>query len=366
MKYPGVIPTAEPFFYPGDRTGCLLIHGFTGTPKEMHWLGEYLADQGHTVLGVRLAGHATQPADMLRVRWEDWVISVEDGWHMLSNCTDRVVVMGLSMGGVLALLFASHYPTAGVVAMSTPHHLPPDPRMSYIKILSYLQPSVAKGSPDWRDPAVVQQHVDYPDYPTRAIAELRDLLVEMRSSLPEVKAPVLLIYSTGDLTIRPEDRHTEQIYASLGSQDKQVLWVENSGHVVTEDAEREKVFQSITRFITHLHQEIFQPANFVHDNLEFLPIPFRGCREILKNLAGEAADEHQGVFDLMADMGRHLAQDSQALAPKEFILHAFPFPQVLEMADHADLPVVFIEQPGGKPDGHERAVPVVERGFKVF
>jgi len=256
MKYPRLIPTAEPFFYPGGQTGCLLVHGFTGTPKEMHWLGEYLAGKGHTVLGVRLAGHATQPKDMLRVRWEDWVASVEDGWRMLCDCTDRVVIMGLSMGGILSLLFAAHYPIAGVVALSTPHHLPPDPRLPFVEILSYIKPSVPKGPPDWRDPAVAQQHVDYPDYPTRAVAELRDLLVEMRSALPEVKVPVMLIYSKADLSIQSEDRHMEQIYASLGSQDKQVLWVENSGHVITEDAKREQVFQAIAGFIAHISGEI--------------------------------------------------------------------------------------------------------------
>jgi carboxylesterase len=255
MGYPRVIATAEPFFFPGDRTGCLLVHGFTGTPKEMRWLGEYLAGQGRTVLGVRLAGHATQPEDMLRARWEDWVASVEDGWRMLSESTDRVVVMGLSMGGALSLLFAAHYPVAGVVAMSTPHHLPDNPILPYAEIFSRIKPAVAKGPTDWCDTVAEQQHVDYPAYPTRAIAELRDLLGEMRACLPQVKAPVLLIYSKGDSTIRPEDRHVEQILASLGSRDKQVAWVENSGHVVTEDAEREKVFQAAAGFVDRLGME---------------------------------------------------------------------------------------------------------------
>jgi carboxylesterase len=252
MKYPALIPTAEPFFFPGDRTGCLLVHGFTGTPKEMRWLGEYLSSQGYTVLGVRLAGHATQPKDMLRVHWTDWVASVEDGWNMLSDCTDRVVIMGLSMGGILSLLFAAHFPVAGVVAMSTPHHLPDDPRLPYIKLLSRIQPSVPKGPPDWRDPEVVQRHVDYPDYPTRSLAELRDLVAEMRVSLPKVTAPTLLIYSKGDRTVRAEERHTEQICDSLGSTDKQTLWVENSGHVVTEDAAREQVFQAVAGFVARI------------------------------------------------------------------------------------------------------------------
>jgi len=54
-----IISTAEPFFFLGDRSklACLLIHGFTGAPKEMRWMGEYLNERGHTCLGVRLTGH---------------------------------------------------------------------------------------------------------------------------------------------------------------------------------------------------------------------------------------------------------------------------------------------------------------------
>ena len=75
-----IIPTAEPFFFPGAgkiaRTGCLVTHGFTGTPKEMRWLGKYLNKDGCTVCGIRLAGHATQPEDMIRSRFSDWLLSM--------------------------------------------------------------------------------------------------------------------------------------------------------------------------------------------------------------------------------------------------------------------------------------------------
>ena len=54
-----LVKNAEPFFYPGNETGCLLIHGFTGAPTEMQPLGKYLADCGYSVLGIRLAGHGT-------------------------------------------------------------------------------------------------------------------------------------------------------------------------------------------------------------------------------------------------------------------------------------------------------------------
>ncbi len=249
MKSPLLMPTAEPFFFPGGRTGCLLVHGFTGTPREMRLLGEDLAQRGHTVLGVRLFGHATRPEDMIRARWQDWVASVEDGWRLLESCSERIVVLGLSMGGVLSLLHAAHFPVAGVVAMSVPHHLPDDPRLRFIKLLSWFQPFIPKGPPNWYDQEAYSQHTTYPADPTRSYAELKELLAEMRAALPEVSAPALLIYSKQDPTVRAADQHMEQIYAALGSKDKQSLWIENSGHVITRDAQRLQVFNAAAQFV---------------------------------------------------------------------------------------------------------------------
>ena len=130
-----IIPTAEPFFFPGGPIGCLLVHGFTGTPKEMRWMGEYLAEKGYSVLGVRLAGHATHPADLLRLRWQDWLASVEDGWNLLRGVTPDIFMVGLSMGGILSLLFASQHPVRGVVTMSTPYRLPKDQLLRFARSL---------------------------------------------------------------------------------------------------------------------------------------------------------------------------------------------------------------------------------------
>jgi carboxylesterase len=250
-----IIPTAEPFFFPGGPTGCLLVHGFTGSPKEMRFMGEALHREGYSVLGVRLAGHATRQEDMLRTRWQDWVASVEDGWHLLSGAAEQIVVAGLSMGGILSLLFASpqfagRCPVAGVIAMSTPYDLVPDPRLPFIRLLHPLIPQVQKGSPDWCDPQVALNHIDYPAYPTRAIVELRDLMAEMRLALPGVTVPTLLMHARGDSGGGFFDPQSmEKIHAALGSQDKAMLWIENSGHVVTCDLQCGSVFLAASNFV---------------------------------------------------------------------------------------------------------------------
>lgn len=247
-----IIPTAEPFYFPGGEIGCLLIHGFTGTPKEMLWLGEYLAKQGHSVLGVRLTGHATRPEDMIRSRWRDWLASVEDGWHLLKRATSQIFSLGLSMGGVLSLLFASRFPVTGVVAMSTPYRLPPDPRLRLIKWLSWISPYTPKGPPDWHSPEGEEGHISYPKYPTRSIAELVPLMAEMRAGLPKVTMPVLLMHSRQDGSVDPANM--QMIYDHLGSTDKRMLWIENSGHVITRDAAQGQVFQAAADFIKRVSQ----------------------------------------------------------------------------------------------------------------
>ena len=268
-----IIPTAEPFLFSGKgahaRIGCMVIHGFTGAPKEMRWLGEYLNQQGYTVLGIRLAGHATQPEDMIRSRWQDWLLSVEDGYNLLRSCTDKVFLLGLSMGGILSLTFASRFGAGpacasaagtgedagrrvqGVVAMSTPYELPDDPRIRWAKLISHFIPYVPKGdeTPDagWFDKEAFNQHVSYPNNPIRSVAELNQLMAVMHDSLPKIQVPVLLIHSRDDDYIVKDSM--AQIYEHLGTADKEMLWVEGGGHVITEEPTRGRVFEAAAGFI---------------------------------------------------------------------------------------------------------------------
>jgi carboxylesterase len=249
-----IIPTAEPFFLLGDRSkpACLLIHGFTGTPKEMRWMGEYLHQQGFTCLGVRLAGHATDPEEMIRSHWTDWTVSVEDAYSFLRGVTDNIFLIGLSMGGILSLLMSTRLDARGVIAMSTPYKLPDDPRLRKIdwiaRIVPYMPKSDEEPGASWFDKEAFREHISYPMNPVRSIGQLNQLLGGMRAALPKINVPVLLIHSKDDRYVPPESM--ELIFADLtGTSDKTKLYITGSGHVIPRDAARHQAFESSLGFI---------------------------------------------------------------------------------------------------------------------
>ncbi len=244
------IPTAEPFFIPGGKIGCLLVHGFTGTPKEMRMLADSLAQEKYTILAPRLTGHATSLDDMERSSWRDWLASVEDGLNLLKGCTEQQVVMGLSMGGILALMAAARYDVKGVVTFSAPSSLPADPRAKYLPYLRWFMRYVEKGKPDWQNPEALKDHVDYPRYPVRSILQLGEIIQVMLGDLPSVKVPALMVQSRMDHGIPPQS--LDVLYSSISSVDKSKLWVEHSGHVVIREPDREQIFTAVKQFIKRI------------------------------------------------------------------------------------------------------------------
>lgn len=241
---------AAPFFFKRGKVGCLLVHGFTGAPAEMRWLGEQLAKCNYSVLGVRLFAHGTDQKDMLRAKWRDWYFSVVDGYHLLTGQCEQIFVVGLSMGGVLSILLGAQHPVTGIVALSTPYLVPESrirPFLALIPIISKFWKFKSKDTSDWVDPEPQKDHFDYPDYPLIGAHELHLLLKEMRKHLPTVTAPTLIIHSKTDQSI--SDEHPKRIFEQIGTSDKDLKWLADSGHVITRDVEKERVFQEIATFI---------------------------------------------------------------------------------------------------------------------
>lgn len=252
---PEFMPGGEPFAFDGGPVGALLIHGFTGAPNEMRGLGEYLVARGMTVLGVRLAGHGTNIYDMEKTGWRDWYASAKAGLEELRARCEQVFVMGLSLGGALTLHLGAHNQVAGLVALATPIQVD-DWRIPWLPVLKHFIRFSKKGPDDFHDPSVAEWHVDYDHQPTRCAISLLAFLRHLNEDLPEIEAPLLLMHSRADTQVPP--RNMPYIYERVGSTDKEIVWLENSGHVVTEDLDKDEVFRRAWEFVQRLGGPLLQ------------------------------------------------------------------------------------------------------------
>jgi carboxylesterase len=75
----------------------------------------------------------------------------------------------------------------------------------------------------------------------------------MQRVLPTVSVPTLIIHSRNDGSVPHED--AEIIHNKIGSDDKELLWLEKSGHNITRDAEREIAFNATAEFIRRVSSE---------------------------------------------------------------------------------------------------------------
>ncbi|MCL4459013.1 MAG: alpha/beta fold hydrolase [Chloroflexi bacterium] len=242
-----------PFFLKGGDIGCLLIHGFGGSPLEMKGLGLYLASNGLTIYGVRLAGHSRHPENLAETTWHDWVASAEQGLQCLQESCHRLFIAGFSAGGTIALYLSTQHKLDGLITMATPVFLS-DWRLNLVPIIKHFKRYwTMSHSSDLTDQRGLTDIWVYDRLPLKAIDSLRQFLTITKRKLPTVKIPALIMQGIHDRQIPLAN--AQYIYDHIGSAHKELVWWPNSGHGLTVDSEKGLVWERAYAFIS-THQVI--------------------------------------------------------------------------------------------------------------
>jgi carboxylesterase len=244
---PDIHPDPATFFLEGGSTGVLLIHGFPGSTTDVRLLGTYLHERGLTVSAPLLPGHGTQPADLNRVRWQDWTACAEKALAHLQTRCEKIFVGGLSMGSLITIYTSAHHPELDGIVLYSPALSVRNRLIHLTPLIKYLIAFWPGGKSDLVNPEAAQLLYTYDVSPTHGAHEVYKLMGTARRLLPQVSTPALIIHSTLDQSIAP---HSAQLtHDRIGSADKALITLHNSGHNILIDAEREIVAGKTYEFI---------------------------------------------------------------------------------------------------------------------
>lgn len=247
----------NPYTLEGGDVGVLLVHGYSGAPNELGYLAHSLHAAGYTVSVPLLPGHGATPEAMRRVSFSDWQQTVDQAFDELHRRCRATFIGGLSMGGVLSLSYAERAARlslpapAGVISMAAPMYID-DWRSHLVPLLKYVIRWTGKGNTlaekvSINDKAMLDEIWAYLRTPSHAAHQILKLIAQTRRQLREVVQPTLIIQSRTDPTAPPPS--AEIIYDGISSFSKELLWLDNSSHIVTLDFDRDLVSRRVLSFM---------------------------------------------------------------------------------------------------------------------
>lgn len=210
----------------------LCLHGLTGTPYEVRPLAHALVARGLRARGPWMAGHEQGHEALARTRHQDWVELAAIELERLRAEHARVFVAGVSMGGLVTLRLAQTCAVDGIVVIGTPLALR-TPLPFLARALRRWMPFRKKRGSDIQEPAARARHPGLEAMPLAAVNELVRLQAAVVTDLARVAAPILVAHGRHDRTALPRD--AARIHAEVGSREKELFYLERSGHVATVD-----------------------------------------------------------------------------------------------------------------------------------
>ena len=226
-----------------SKIGIYLIHGFSSTTYEMNFLANHLKQQGYHIVSNNLPGHGTTPEDCNKYKFNDWLDYSKQEFAKLCSTSEKVFVIGCSMGGVIALHLASLFPINGLiiggVVLKFKLHF-----QTY-----YLNTLLCKFLKVRKKKMIVEKSLQnkikfygYQSYPLVALNEFKKMNKYVIKNLDKVKSRILIIHSYSDRVSIKENVHI--VKNNVSSKDIKVLEVDHAHHNVFDQNEDSKLIFS--------------------------------------------------------------------------------------------------------------------------
>jgi carboxylesterase len=236
--------------------GVLILHGFGSSLDTVSGLEAPLKALGLPIRMPILRGHGQPSPEAMRgVTWHDWMIDAEAALEDLATEADRAIVIGHSLGGLIALTLAADHVdkvdslvlAAAAIQFTSP--LAPGRPFYFLVPLLALFLRRWDTPPIYADPALAERDINYRWTPGDALCSLLEFSQATRHRLPEVWAPALIMQSRRDTIVTPESAEIIYYGISTPPDEKRIVWFEITEHGMFCDCERETAIRATVDYV---------------------------------------------------------------------------------------------------------------------
>lgn len=246
------IASPKPMTLEGGNKAVLLLHGFSGSTKDVKKLGEYLRERDFTVHAPIYKGHGVEPEALLQTSAEDWWEDVVEGYNFLKNKGfEEIAVVGISLGAVFSLKVAETFPVKACVSMCAPIKRD-NAKGLFTRLYNYarLYKSLEKKSQD----QIISELHELRITPKDSLDRVTQFTEKTRNELKAIQVPTLIMQGELDDILYKES--APYIFDNVNTPEKDIIWYENSGHIITLEKEREKVCEDVYEFLNKVEWSV--------------------------------------------------------------------------------------------------------------
>ncbi|WP_313236350.1 alpha/beta hydrolase [Sporosarcina ureae] len=225
-------------------TGVLIIHGFTGGPFEVAPFKRFLENRTHWKVVVPvLPGHEMDPG-VLRGSAKSWMMVAELELRRLQKEVDDVIVVGFSMGGLIAMYLAMRYPIKKLILLSAAAKYI-NPRILLEDARIMMRSLKRKAYP----PNSFYHLYNYKltHTPVRMALEFLRVVRLVRPYHHQVKTPVCIVQGKQDGIVPAFT--ADLLYEQLGSKEKHLIYSEHGKHHICYSEDRHVWFAKVLKFM---------------------------------------------------------------------------------------------------------------------
>lgn len=246
------------------RGVVILVHGLGEHSGRYAHVAARLVAQAWVVYALDHQGHGRSGGRRQRIqRFEDLsdTLAAFREWVQAQHPGLPLVLLGHSMGGLLAATDAAQYPHACQALVLSAPAVKVSEHISVWtirigRLLSALAPSVGVLGldPQWvsRDARVVAQYqqdplVHHGKTPARLAAELLRAIEDLQARVGRIQAPLLVLQGSADRLVDPGG--AQWLAEHAGSRDKQARYFEGLYHEVLNEPEQEAVLAELVAWL---------------------------------------------------------------------------------------------------------------------